>query len=84
MTEEFNREQGYNYIKHLRDLAYSIASHYEGDEERLRRAALRGLADAVRLFNEEKAKKGSYKFSTYATWFMKESVEKEVGKEKEG
>ena len=73
----FTKEEEYKFIEYLRSLAYSIASHYEGEKDRLRRAALRGLPDAVRMFKGEKWKK--HKFSTYATWFMKESVEKEIG-----
>lgn len=75
----FTKEKQYKYIRYLRALAYSVASHYKGDEDRLRRASLRGLADAVRLFKIERARKKDYNFPIYATWFMKESVEKEIG-----
>ncbi len=46
-------------------------------KDRLREAALQGLPDAVRMFKGEKWRK--HKFSTFVTWFMKESVEKEIG-----
>ena len=73
----YTKEEQYRFVEYLRNLAYDIAAHYEGEEDRLRRAALRGLPDAVRLFKGEKCKE--FKFSTYVSWFMKEGVEKEIG-----
>lgn len=75
----YTKEEQYRFVEYLRNLAYDVAAHY-GKDEKLRWAALDGLTDAIRLFKKESAKK--FKFSTYATWFMKESVEKEVGKKK--
>lgn len=75
----YTKEEQYRFVEYLRNLAYGVASHY-GKDEKLRRAAVRGLVDAIRLFKKkEYAKK--FKFSIYAIWFMKESVEKELEKE---
>ena len=71
----FSVEEEIEFIEYLRSVAKSVAEKYEGGDD-LEAAALEGLAEALIKFDPEKAKKKNYKFSTYATWFMKESVER--------
>ncbi len=71
----YSMEEEIEFIEYLRGVAKGVAEKYGGGED-LEAAALAGLAEALKKFDPEKAKKKNYKFSTYATWFMKEALEK--------
>lgn len=75
----FTKEEEFEFVEYLRDLAYKVAAKY-GDDKKLKEASLRGLIEALTKYRGENVDK--YKFSTYATWFMKEAVEAELKKGK--
>ncbi|MFW6110258.1 MAG: hypothetical protein ACOC6Q_02435 [Patescibacteria group bacterium] len=70
----YSVEEELKFIIYLREVAKSVAEKYGGGEE-LESAALEGLVEAIKKFDPDKAREKDYKFSTYATWFMKEAVE---------
>jgi len=68
-----SKEEDLKAYRYYKALARSVASKY-GDEPILVKKALIGLAKALYLYKDEK-----HKFSTYATYFMKQEVERYLG-----
>ncbi len=58
----------------LNSIVDKYAEDYPGARKVLLQAAKRGLVEAARLWRSEN--EGRFKFSTYATWFIKTSIEK--------
>ncbi|MGW6137397.1 sigma-70 family RNA polymerase sigma factor [Streptomyces sp. NPDC055140] len=67
-------------VRHNRRLVWGIARHYEGrglDREDLEQHGTLGLMRAARKFDATKG----YKFSTYATWWIKQSISRGIADE---
>lgn len=69
-------------VVRCQSIVRSIASKYIKSTIRLKELIEigdRGLVRAIRLWNKDPKKKKRYKFTTYATWFIRAEIHKKLG-----